>query len=60
MVLLLSYDSIGRTVTSLTGKWGRIDTNGQELVEAFSSGIEARTGLKAVAPTKRLRGYRAL
>jgi predicted DNA-binding WGR domain protein len=40
--------------------WGRISTNGRELVEAFASEIEAGQALEAVARAKRRRGYRDL
>jgi predicted DNA-binding WGR domain protein len=40
--------------------WGRIGTNGQELVEVFASEGEAGQALEAVATAKRRRGYRDL
>jgi predicted DNA-binding WGR domain protein len=44
----------------LVRNWGRIGTNGQELVEAFASEIEAGLALEALARTKRRRGYQDL
>jgi predicted DNA-binding WGR domain protein len=44
----------------LVRNWGRIGTNGQELVEVFASEIEAGQALEAVAQTKRRRGYEDL
>ncbi|WP_262298987.1 WGR domain-containing protein [Microvirga sesbaniae] len=44
----------------LVRNWGRIGTNGQELVEVFASEIEAGEALEAVAQTKRRRRYRDL
>jgi predicted DNA-binding WGR domain protein len=40
--------------------WGRIGTNGQEVVEVFASEIEAGQTLEAVAQAKRWRDYRYL
>jgi predicted DNA-binding WGR domain protein len=40
--------------------WGRIGTNGQELVEVFATGIEAGQALDVIAQGKRRRGYRDL
>jgi predicted DNA-binding WGR domain protein len=40
----------------LVRNWGRIGTNGQELVEVFANEIEAGEALEAVARVKR-RGY---
>jgi predicted DNA-binding WGR domain protein len=40
--------------------WGRIGTNGQELVEVFSTEEEAGLALEAVARVKRRRGYKDL
>ena len=42
----------------LVRNWGRIGTNGQELVEVFATEIEA--ALEALAKAKRRRGYRDL
>ncbi|MBM6584039.1 WGR domain-containing protein [Microvirga sp. BT689] len=44
----------------LVRNWGRIGTNGQELVEVFASKIEAGSALEALAALKRRRGYRDL
>ena len=41
----------------LVCNWGRIGTNGQELVEVFASELEAGETLEAVARAKRRRGY---
>jgi predicted DNA-binding WGR domain protein len=43
----------------LVRNWGRIGTNGQELV-GFASEIQAGAALEAVARAKRRRGYRDL
>jgi predicted DNA-binding WGR domain protein len=44
----------------LVRNWGRIGTNGQELVEVFATEVEAGRALEAVAAAKRRRGYRDL
>jgi predicted DNA-binding WGR domain protein len=44
----------------LVRNWGRIGTNGRELVEVFDSELEAGRALEAIARTKRRRGYRDL
>jgi predicted DNA-binding WGR domain protein len=44
----------------LVRNWGRIGTNGQELVEVFSTEEEAGLALEAVARVKRRRGYKDL
>jgi predicted DNA-binding WGR domain protein len=44
----------------LVRNWGRIGTNGQELVEVFATEIEAEQALEAIAQAKRRRGYRDL
>jgi predicted DNA-binding WGR domain protein len=41
----------------LVRNWGRIGTNGQELVEAFANEDDAGMALEAVARAKRWRGY---
>jgi predicted DNA-binding WGR domain protein len=41
----------------LVRNWGRIGTNGQELVEVFPDEIEAGQALEAIARAKRRRGY---
>jgi predicted DNA-binding WGR domain protein len=40
--------------------WGRIGTNGQELVEVFASEVEAGQALEVIARLKRRRGDRDL
>jgi predicted DNA-binding WGR domain protein len=40
--------------------WGRIGTNGQELVEIHADEIAAGQAVEAVARVKRRRGYRDL
>jgi predicted DNA-binding WGR domain protein len=40
--------------------WGRIGTNGQELVEIHADEIAAGEALEAIARTKRRRGYQDL
>ncbi|ANY84154.1 hypothetical protein BB934_38565 (plasmid) [Microvirga ossetica] len=40
--------------------WGRIGTNGQELVATFASEKEAGQALEALAGAKRQRGYHDL
>jgi predicted DNA-binding WGR domain protein len=44
----------------LARNWGRIGTNGQEMVEMFSNELEAGQALEALAAVKRRRGYRDL
>ena len=44
----------------LVRNWGRIGTNGRELVEEFACELEAGQALEAVARAKRRRGYRDL
>jgi predicted DNA-binding WGR domain protein len=44
----------------LARNWGRIGTNGQEMVEMFSNELEAGQALEALAAGKRRRGYRDL
>ncbi len=56
--LMIERDLFGRVV--LVRNWGRIGTNGRELVEEFACEIEAGHALKAVAQAKRRRGYRDL
>jgi len=56
--LLIERDLFGRVV--LVRNWGRIGTNGRELVEEFAGEIEAGQALEAVAQAKRRRGYRDL
>ncbi|WP_338067386.1 WGR domain-containing protein [Microvirga aerophila] len=56
--LMIEQDLFG--TVRLVRNWGRIGTNGQELVEEFSNEIEAGQALEAVAQAKRRRGYRDL
>jgi predicted DNA-binding WGR domain protein len=44
----------------LVRNWGRIGTNGQELVEEFAGKVEAGQALEALAHAKRRRGYHDL
>jgi len=44
----------------LVRNWGRIGTNGQELVEVFASEIETSQALEAIAQAKRRRCYQDL
>jgi predicted DNA-binding WGR domain protein len=56
--LMIERDLFG--TIRLVRNWGRIGTNGQEMVEAFADEIEAGKALEAVARAKRRRGYRDL
>ena len=56
--LMIERDLFG--TIRLVRNWGRIGTNGQELVEIFADEIEAGQALEAVARVKRRRGYRDL
>jgi predicted DNA-binding WGR domain protein len=56
--LMIERDLFG--TTRLVRNWGRIGSNGQELVEVFATEIEAGHALEAIAATKRRRGYRDL
>jgi predicted DNA-binding WGR domain protein len=53
--LMVECDLFG--TIRLVRNWGRIGTNGQELVEVFATEGEA---LEAIARVKRRRGYRDL
>jgi predicted DNA-binding WGR domain protein len=55
--LMIERDLFG--TIRLVRNWGRIGTNGQELV-GFASEIQAGAALEAVARAKRRRGYRDL
>jgi predicted DNA-binding WGR domain protein len=44
----------------LVRNWGRIGTNGQELVEIYDTELQAGAALEALAQAKRRRGYRDL
>jgi predicted DNA-binding WGR domain protein len=56
--LMIKRDLFG--TVRLVRNWGRIGTNGQELVEIFASEVEAGQALDAIARLKRRRGYRDL
>ena len=56
--LLIERIWFGRVV--LVRSWGRIGTNGRELVEEFACENAAGEALEAVAQAKRRRGYRDL
>jgi predicted DNA-binding WGR domain protein len=56
--LMLERDLFG-TVRPVRN-WGRIGTNGQELVEIFADELEAGEALETVARAKRRRGYQDL
>jgi predicted DNA-binding WGR domain protein len=56
--LMVGRDLFG--AIRLVRNWGRIGTNGQELVEVFADEIEAGEALVAIARVKRRRGYRDL
>jgi predicted DNA-binding WGR domain protein len=56
--LAIERDLFG-TIT-LVRNWGRIGTNGREMVQEFASEIEAARALEALARAKRRRGYRDL
>lgn len=56
--LLIERDLFG-TIT-LVRNWGRIGTNGREMVQEFPTEAEAGQALEALAQAKRRRGYRDL
>ena len=56
--LMIERDLFG--TVRLVRNWGRIGTNGQELVKVFADEIEAGQALEAIAKAKRRRGYRDL
>jgi predicted DNA-binding WGR domain protein len=56
--LMIERDLFG--TVRLVRNWGRIGTNGQELVEIHADEIAAGQALEAVARAKRRRGYRDL
>jgi predicted DNA-binding WGR domain protein len=56
--LLIERDLFG--TIRLVRNWGRIGSNGQELVMVFATEIEAGKALEAIARVKRRRGYRDL
>jgi predicted DNA-binding WGR domain protein len=53
--LIVERDLFG--TIRLVRTWGRIGTNGQELVEVFATEREAGEALEALARAKRRRGY---
>jgi predicted DNA-binding WGR domain protein len=56
--ILVERDLFG--TIRLVRNWGRIGTNGRELVQVFESEGEAGAALEALARAKRRRGYRDL
>jgi len=56
--LMIERDLFGRVV--LVRSWGRIGTNGRELVEEFAGEIAAGQALEVIAQAKRRRGYQDL
>ena len=56
--LMIERDLFG--IVRLARNWGRIGTNGQELVEIHEDEIEDGKVLEALARPKRRRGYRDL
>jgi predicted DNA-binding WGR domain protein len=56
--LMIERDLFG--TVRLVRNWGRIGTNGQELVEIFADELAAGQALEALAQLKRRRGYRDL
>jgi predicted DNA-binding WGR domain protein len=56
--LMVERDLFG--TIRLVRNWGRIGTNGQELVEIFADELEAGEALETIARAKRRRGYRDL
>lgn len=56
--LIIERDLFG--TVRLVRNWGRIGTNGQEIVEVFATEFEAGRALEAIARAKRRRGYRDL
>ncbi|MBM6584310.1 WGR domain-containing protein [Microvirga sp. BT689] len=56
--LMIERDLFG--TVRLVRNWGRIGSNGQELVEVFPNELEAGQALEAIAKAKRKRRYRDL
>ena len=56
--LMIERDLFG--TVRLVRNWGRIGTNGQEMVEVFADELAAGKALEVVARAKRMRGYRDL
>jgi predicted DNA-binding WGR domain protein len=57
-LLMIERDLFG--TVRLVRNWGRIGTNGQELVQEFATEAEASEALAMIAAAKRRRGYRDL
>jgi predicted DNA-binding WGR domain protein len=53
--LMIERDLFG--AVRLVRNWGRIGTNGQELVEVHANEIAAEETLEVIAQAKRKRGY---
>jgi predicted DNA-binding WGR domain protein len=53
--LMIEQDLFG--TVRLVRNWGRIGTNGRELVEEYASELEAGQALEEIARLKRRRGY---
>ena len=53
--IMIERDLFG--TVRLVRNWGRIGTNGREMVEVFADEIEAGEALDAVARAQRRRGY---
>jgi predicted DNA-binding WGR domain protein len=56
--LMIERDLFG--TVRLVRNWGRIGTNGKEIVETYDNEIKAGEALEAVARVKRRRGYQDL
>lgn len=56
--IMIERDLFG--TVRLVRSWGRIGTNGQEMVEIFADELEAGQALEALAQAKRRLGYRDL
>jgi predicted DNA-binding WGR domain protein len=56
--LMIERDLFG--TVRLVRNWGRIGTNGQELVEIYDNEVEAGVALEAITRTKRRRSYQDL
>jgi predicted DNA-binding WGR domain protein len=56
--LMIERDLFGEV--RLVRAWGRIGTQGSELVQVFATEAEATEALQALATAKRRRGYRDL
>lgn len=56
--LMIERDLFG--TVRLVRNWGRIGTNGRELVEEYPSELEVGQALEDLAQAKRRRGYRDL